>query len=103
MTSAATIGCARPDRIERIGGNSYLSIAGWATQTLRVNDVQGQQAIALPIIDYRQRLARSLVRRTFELQLNTLAIGRTAGQDTQRAFAGARWDLRGLTPALARK
>src|SRR3546814_13527911 len=36
--------------------NSYLSIAGWATQTLRVNDIQGQQPIALPIIDYRQRL-----------------------------------------------
>ena len=36
--------------LERIGGNSYLSIAGWATQTLRVNDVQGQQPIALPIM-----------------------------------------------------
>ena len=32
-----------------------------------------------------------------ELQLNTLAIGRTDGQDTQRAFASARWDLRRLT------
>src|SRR3546814_3475426 len=42
--------------LERIGSNSYLSIAGWATQTLRVNDIQGQQPIALPIIDYRQRL-----------------------------------------------
>jgi len=83
--------------LERIGGNSYLSIAGWATQTLRVNDVQGQQAIALPIIDYRQRLADPWLGGQFELQLNTLAIGRTAGQDTQRAFAGARWDLRGLT------
>ena len=83
--------------IERIGGNSYLSIAGWATQTLRVNDVQGQQAIALPIIDFRQRLDDPWLGGQFELQLNTLAIGRTAGQDTQRAFAGARWDLRGLT------
>lgn len=94
---------SRDDRLrstfeaERIGGNSYLSIAGWATQTLRVNDVQGQQAIALPIIDFRQRLADPWFGGQFELQLNTLAIGRTAGQDTQRAFAGARWDLRGLT------
>ncbi|NIJ36477.1 LPS-assembly protein [Sphingopyxis panaciterrae] len=83
--------------IERIGGNSYLSIAGWATQTLRRNDAQGQQPIALPIIDYRQRLADPLFGGQFEVQLNTLAIARTAGQDTQRAFAGVRWDLRRLT------
>ncbi len=83
--------------LERIGGNSYLSIAGWATQTLRRNDDQGQQPIALPIIDYRQRFADPVLGGQVELQLNTLAIGRTAGQDTQRAFAGARWDLRGLT------
>lgn len=83
--------------IERIGGQSYLSIAGWATQTLRRNDVQGQQPIALPIIDYRQRLDDPWLGGQFELQLNTLAIGRTAGQDTQRAFAGAQWNLRGLT------
>ncbi len=83
--------------LERIGGNSYLSIAGWATQTLRRNDEQGQQPIALPIIDYRQRLDDPIFGGQFELQLNTVAIGRTAGQDTQRAFAGAQWNLRGLT------
>ena len=83
--------------IERIGGQSYLSIAGWATQTLRAGDKQGQQPIALPIIDYRQRLTDPVFGGPFELQLNTLAIGRTAGQDTQRAFAGVRWDLRRLT------
>ena len=83
--------------VERIGGQSYLSIAGWGTQTLRANDSQGQQAIALPIIDYRQRLDDPWLGGQFELQLNTLAIGRTAGQDTQRAFAGAQWNLRGLT------
>ncbi|MDK2761732.1 MAG: LPS assembly protein LptD [Sphingopyxis sp.] len=83
--------------LERIGSTSYLSIAGWATQTLRRNDNQGQQPIALPIIDYRQRLDDPFLGGQFELQLNTLAITRTAGQDTQRAFAGARWDLRRLT------
>ena len=31
----------------------------------------------------------------FELQANSLAILRTDGQDTQRAFASARWDRRG--------
>jgi len=83
--------------LERIGGQSYLSIAGWATQTLRVNDSQGQQPIALPIVDYRQRFQDPLFGGQVELQLNTLAIGRTSGQDTQRAFAGAQWNLRGLT------
>ncbi len=58
--------------LERIGGNSYLSIAGWATQTLRRNDEQGQQPIALPIIDYRQRFADPMLGGQFELQLNTL-------------------------------
>jgi LPS-assembly protein len=34
---------------------------------------------------------------TLELQANTLAITRDEGQDTQRAFTGARWDLKKLT------
>lgn len=83
--------------IERIGGQSYLSISGWATQTLRINDSQGQQPIALPLIDFRQRLDDPLLGGKIELQLNSLALTRTSGQDTQRAFAGARWDWRGLT------
>src|SRR3546814_14956913 len=80
-----------------------MRISDWSSDvcssdlTLRVNDIQGQQPIALPIIDYRQRLDDPLFGGQLELQLNTLAIGRTAGQDTQRAFAGAQWNLRGLT------
>lgn len=94
---------SREDRLrsvveaERIDDNSYLSIAGWAVQTLRVNDVQSQQPIALPIIDYRYRLTDPLLGGRIELQANSLALARTEGQDTQRAFASARWDLRTLT------
>jgi LPS-assembly protein len=94
---------SRDDRLrsmfeaERIGGSSYLSVAGWAVQTLRANDRQGLQPIAIPVIDYRQRLTDPWLGGQFELQLNSLAIARTAGQDTQRAFAGVRWDLRRLT------
>jgi LPS-assembly protein len=84
-------------RAERIGTDSYLSITGWSVQTLRVNDRQGMQPIALPEIDYRRRFTDGLVGGRFELQLNTLALTRTDGQDTQRAFAGLRWDLRRLT------
>ena len=83
--------------VERIDTDSYFSIAGYATQSLRVNDVGGQQPIALPAIDYRKRIDDPLLGGKIELELNSLSIIRTAGQDTQRAFAGARWDLRRYT------
>jgi LPS-assembly protein len=85
-------------RAERIDTDSYFSLTGWATQTLRINDPQGQQPIALPELDYRRRFEDPLLGGRIELQFNTLAIGRTHGQDTQRAFASFKWDLRRLTP-----
>jgi LPS-assembly protein len=94
---------SRDDRLrstfaaERIGDNSYFSLAGWAVQTLRVGDSQGLAPIALPEIDYRLRLNDPVLGGKIQLQANSLLIGRTAGQDTQRAFASARWDLRTLT------
>jgi LPS-assembly protein len=66
-------------------------------QTLRVNDSQGMQPIALPEIDWRNRFDDGLIGGRFELQVNSLALTRTSGQDTQRAFASLRWDLRRLT------
>lgn len=96
---------SRDDRLrsvieaERIAPNSYLSIAGWATQTLRVGDAQGQVPIALPVIDYRRRLPDPVLGGKVEFQANSLAITRTSGQDTQRAFGSARWDLRRITRA----
>nr|WP_286207785.1 LPS assembly protein LptD [Hephaestia sp. MAHUQ-44] len=83
-------------QLERIDRDSYFSLAGWAVQTLRVDDQQGMQPIALPEIDYRRRVD-GLFGGTLMLQANSLALTRTEGQDTQRAFAGARWDLRKLT------
>lgn len=94
---------SRDDRLrslvsaERNGGSSYLTIQGWAIQTLRVADSQGAQPLALPLVDFRQRLG-PIASGQAELQFNTLALTRTHGQDTQRAFASARWDLRRLTP-----
>lgn len=82
--------------VERIGDDSYLSIAGWATQTLRVGDSQGQVPVAFPVIDYRRRI-QNVAGGKVELQLNSLGITRTSGQETQRAFAGAKWDLARLT------
>ena len=94
---------SRDDRLrnfinaERISANSYVSIAGWAFQGLRADDVQKQIPIALPAIDARVRIDPPAIGGVFELQANSLAIMRIDGQDTQRAFASARWDLRRLT------
>jgi LPS-assembly protein len=88
---------------ERIDNNSYLQIAGWFVQTVRTTitgtstDSQGQQPFALPAIDYRRRLTDPLLGGVIQLQANSLSLMRTDGQDTQRAFAGAEWDLRKIT------
>ena len=83
--------------LERIDDNSYLSIAGWATQTLRIAADQGQVPVAVPAIDYRHILDREVLGGQVQFQANTLSLIRDEGQDTQRAFAGARWDMRTLT------
>ncbi len=79
---------------ERIGQRSYLSIAGWVTQTLRIGDSQQLQPAALPLIDWRWRAADPLFGGRIELQANSLSLLRTGGQDTQRAFVGLDWNLR---------
>jgi LPS-assembly protein len=84
--------------VERIGQTSYISIAGWAFEGLRVTDVDGTQPIVLPAIDARWRLADPWLGGRFELRANSLALVRLEGQDTQRAFASAQWNRRLLTP-----
>jgi len=81
---------------ERIDADSYVSIAGWAFEGLRADDVQRQIPVALPAIDARLRL-NGIAGGKVELQGNSLSIIRIDGQDTQRAFASARWDRRFLT------
>jgi LPS-assembly protein len=84
--------------VERISPNSYITIAGWAFQGLRPDDEQDRIPIALPAIDARFRVEDPVLGGKVELQANSLSILRIEGQDTQRAFASARWDLRRLTP-----
>jgi LPS-assembly protein len=83
--------------LERITDRSYLSIAGWATQTLRLNADQGQVPLALPAIDYRQKIGDKILGGDLMVQANSLALLRNDGQDTRRAFAGAQWDMKRLT------
>ena len=82
--------------VERITPDSYISIAGWAFEGLRVDDQQKQIPIALPAIDARFRFD-DIAGGHLEIRGNSLAITRIDGQDTQRAFASAEWDLRRLT------
>ncbi len=84
--------------IERIDEHSYFSLSGWATQALLVQTNQDQVPLALPLLDYRYRLQDPISGGAVELQVNTLAVTRAEGQDTQRAFARAQWDLRRITP-----
>jgi LPS-assembly protein len=84
-------------KVERIDPDSYISIAAWAFEGLRVDDVQKQIPIALPAIDARFRMGE-IAGGKVELQANSLSIIRIEGQDTQRAFTSARWDLTRLTP-----
>ena len=95
---------SRDDRLrsvvdaERISADSYISIAGWAFQGLRVTDLVSQQPIALPAIDARWRMVDPWLDGQIEVQANSLAILRPEGQDSQRAFASARWEKRSITP-----
>jgi LPS-assembly protein len=83
--------------VERISPDSYITIAGWAFEGLRAEDVQKQIPIALPAIDARFR-KEDVAGGTLQIQGNSLSILRIEGQDTQRAFASAEWDLRRITP-----
>jgi LPS-assembly protein len=83
--------------VERVDDKSYFTAQAWVTQALLVPIPQGLVPIALPLVDYRYRLDDPLLGGQVELQANTLAITRTAGQDTQRAFARAEWNLRRIT------
>ena len=102
-TVARRYDITRDDRLrnfvsaERIDHDSYVAIEGWAFQGLRSTDEQERIPIALPAIDARLRLDDPVLGGKVEFQANSLAILRIEGQDTQRAFASARWDLRRLT------
>jgi LPS-assembly protein len=83
--------------VQRVTRSSYFSLSSWGFQTLRPGEIQGQIPLALPIVDYRKRFDDPLVNGRLELQFNAVSLSRRSGQDTQRAFAGGRWDLRQLT------
>ena len=84
--------------IERVTRSSFASVSVWGFQTLRSGEDRGQIPIVLPVVDIRKRIADPFVDGRFDLQFNSLALSRPSGQDTQRVFGSARWDLRRITP-----
>ena len=83
--------------LERITGSSYFSAAGWATQTLRLNQDQKTVPVALPLVDWRQRIDDPVLGGQLDLQLNSLAVVRKLGQETERAFVQGQWSRRAIT------
>lgn len=83
--------------VERVGMNSYFSLSGWVVQDLRLTSDSGQQPLAIPVIDYRMRMNENWLGGTINLQANTLGVVRTEGQDSQRAFVSAGWNLSRIT------
>lgn len=84
--------------LQRVDAESFFEVRGWYVQTLRPNDVQDQIPFALPQIDFRYRPREEIMGGNLSFQANTLAVARWDGQDTQRAFASARWDRRTMLP-----
>jgi LPS-assembly protein len=76
---------------ERIDTDSLLSITGAAFQILRFSNNAESQAVALPAIDYRRRIADPLLGGTIDLQGNVLSLWREDGQSMQRLIAAGRW------------
>ncbi len=83
--------------LERIDDQSYLSVSGWATQTLRLTQDQKTVPVALPLVDFRYRLDDPFAGGQVDLQVNSLAVVRKLGQETERAFAQGQWSKRSIT------
>ncbi|MGI4878271.1 MAG: LPS-assembly protein LptD [Janthinobacterium lividum] len=83
--------------LERFHTDSYLSIAGWAFQSLRAVPPPDSSPIALPLIDYSWRPEDKLLGGQLTIAANSLNLVRTDGQSIQRALASAQWDRSFLT------
>jgi LPS-assembly protein len=78
--------------LERTTATSYLSIAGWAFQGLRVNDRVGEIPFVLPLVNYDWRPAEAVLGGRLRFGANIMNLARTGGQSVQRGLAFGRWD-----------
>lgn len=79
--------------IERFGSDSYLSIEGWAFQSLAVGNNFAKSPVALPLINFLWNPEEKILGGHLAFNANSLVITRQDGSDMQRAIAAATWDI----------
>lgn len=84
--------------LEGFFGRSYISARTIGFQGLRIEDIAGQTAFALPLIDAEYVTDFKPLGGTVSLRGNALALHRTDGLDTQRLSISANWQKRWITP-----
>ncbi len=84
--------------LERFGDNTYLSARTVVFQGLRQEDIAGESAFALPLIDAEYIPDYEFLGGTSIFRANGLALHRTDGLDTQKVTASARWTRRFIMP-----
>lgn len=85
-------------KLEGFFGRSYVSARTMAFQGLRIEDISGKTAFALPLIDAEWIPKTKPLGGTLSLKANALALFRTSGQDMQRFVVSAGWQRLWITP-----
>jgi len=84
--------------LEGFFGRSYVSARAMGFQGLRIEDISGETAFALPLIDIEYIPKYKPLGGTISLRGNALALHRTDGLDTQRLSISANWQRRWISP-----
>jgi len=79
--------------LESINGRSRFAITGYFFQDLRATSVPATIPLALPLVEYTYIPERDVLGGQFRFDLNSVAISRDAGTDSQRLSAETRWRL----------
>ncbi len=85
-------------KLEGFFGRSYVSARTVGFQGLRVEDIAGETAYALPLIDAEYIPKFKPLGGTISLRGNALALYRSASQDTQRLSVSGKWQRRWISP-----
>ncbi len=84
--------------LEGFFDRSYVSARALTFQGLRIEDVSGQTAYALPLLDAEYVSSFKPLGGTISVRGNALALHRNDGLDTQRLSVSANWQKRWITP-----
>lgn len=76
--------------LERIDGDSYMSVAAYGFQILRFSDSIEGEAFAAPVVDYRRRIATRLPG-VLELDLGGVSLFRDDGENVARLGSRLTW------------